>query len=169
MLVTTGPVIILPLNDRSVFGRREFAGYLKLRIPHALDDRVLAVLKNPRMRAAMGPDDVGILSVFGHRKAVEAVRSSSSEVLIDGFLAVAVAIDINGDTREIFRALAPLFHSARLLSVGNEEILAAVASRGASSASLDEIRRFSQRPERDKSLSAMGLREEGTGNDFRYV
>ena len=66
-------------------------------------------------------------------------------------------------------ALAPLFHSARLLHVADREILANLASLQAPSSSLDEIRRFSQRPEEHRSLSAMGLRQQGSGADFRYV
>jgi hypothetical protein len=141
----------------------------KLRIPHPLDARVLAAVADPERRAAMVPEDVGGLSVFGHRKAVEAVRSGSPEVLRAGFLGVAVAIDLHGDIREVFRVLAALFHNARLLNVTDEEITAFLASAGVSPSSLNEVLRFSQRPEKDKSISAMGLREEGVGEKFRYV
>jgi hypothetical protein len=84
-------------------------------------------------------------------------------VLRAGFLGVAVAIDLHGDIRKGFRALAALFHSARLLNETDEEITAFLASAGVSPSSLNEVLRFSQRPEKDKSISAMGLREEGVG------
>jgi hypothetical protein len=107
-------VIILPQGDGGTFSRREFAGYLKARMPSPLDARVLAVIRDPRERAALGPGDVGVLSAFGHRKAVEAVRTSSALALADGFLGLATAIDLNGDIREVLMALAPAFHSAEL-------------------------------------------------------
>ncbi len=90
-------VTTLPRNDSPPFSRREFAGYLKMRIPHPLDAKVLVAVKDPKLRAAMVPEDISILSVFGHRKAVEAIRSGSLEALRDGFLAVAVAIGLHGD------------------------------------------------------------------------
>jgi hypothetical protein len=52
-------------------------GYLKLRISHPLDARVLAAVADPERRAVMVPEDVGVLSVFGHRKAVEAVPQAA--------------------------------------------------------------------------------------------
>jgi hypothetical protein len=162
-------VIILSQDDKRFFGRREFAGYLRLRIPHPLDAKVLSAIQDARIRTKMGPGDVGVLSVFGHRTAVESVRSSSLDVLRQGFLAIAVAIDLDGDMREVFRSLAPLFHSARLLNVTDEEILSSLRPWGASAMSVEEIRRFSERPENAKSISAMGIREEGFGEQFRYV
>ena len=164
-----GKVTILPLDDGPLFARREFAGYLKMRIPHPLDEKVLLAINDSKLRAAMTPEDVSVLSVFAHRKAVEAVRSASPDALRDGFLAVAVAIGLTGDIREVFMALAPLFHSAQLLHVTDEEILESLSDLGVSRSSIDEIRKFSQRPEKGKSLSSMGLRQEGSGANLRYV
>lgn len=84
-------------------------------------------------------------------------------------LSVAVAFDLHGDVREIFLALAPLFHSARLLGIPDQEAIAWIGRCGASPYSVAELTRFSQRTERDKSLAAMGLREEGEGQAFRYT
>lgn len=93
MLVTAGRVIILSRNG-PLFDRREFAGYLKRRIPHPLDDKVFTAMVDPQKRAAMAPEDVSVLAVFGHRKAVEAVRTSDIQTLNSGFLAVAIAVDL---------------------------------------------------------------------------
>lgn len=167
--IIAGWVTILSRSDGSLFGRREFAGYLKPRIPHQLDDMVLAAIRDPRKRAAMTPGDVSVLAVFGHRKAVEAVRTSTVQTLLAGFLAVAVAIDLHGDMRDVFMALAPLFRSAELLNEQMEDIAASLNAADISEQAVDDILRFGGRPVSNRSLSAFGLREEGAGLDFRYV
>jgi hypothetical protein len=136
--------------------RREFAGYLKRRIPDPLDDKVLTALIDPQKRAVMTPDDVSVLAVFGQREAVEAVRISDIRRLDSEFLAVAIAIDLQGDMREVFMALAPLLHSAYLLNRGIEDIAAALTSAGASAQSVKEIQRFAKRPSANRSLKAFG-------------
>jgi hypothetical protein len=166
---TVGRVTTLSRSDRPLFDRREFAGYLKRRIPHPLDDKVLTAVVDPRKRAAMTPEDVSVLAVFGHRKAVEAVRNSDIQALSSGFLAAAIAVELQGDMRDVFMGLAPLFRSAGLLGARTEDIVAGLTSAGASAQSVDEIRRFAERPLANRSLEAFGLREEGSGSDFRYV
>lgn len=162
-------MISLPQVSGRTFGHREFAGYLKRRIPHPLDAKVLAAIKDPQKRAVMTSDDVAVLTVFGHRQAVEAVRTSVVDALMTGFFAVAIAIDLHGDTRDVFMALAPLFRSAELLNTRTEDILAGLRLAGASAQSVYEIQRFGDRPVANRSLSAFGLREEGSGVEFRYV
>jgi hypothetical protein len=169
MLATSGRVIILSRSSGPLFDRREFAGYLKRRIPHPLDGEVLAAIVDPRKRAMMAPEDVGVLAVFGHRMAIEAVRTSDIQTLNSGFLAVAIAIDLQGDAREVFTALAPLFRSADLLNARIEDMVTGPAFAEASAQSVDEIRRFAGRSPANRSLKAFGLREEGSGSDFRYV
>jgi hypothetical protein len=159
----------LSRSDSRFFARREFAGYLVFRIPHQLDDKVLVAISDPQRRAAMTPEDVDVLSVFGHRKAVEAVRNSTVQTLMDGFLAVAVAIDLQGDMREVFMALAPLFRSAELLNAQIDDLVASLISQDVSNQAVDEVRRFAERPISSRSLSAFGLREEGASTDFRYI
>jgi hypothetical protein len=64
-----------------MFRSRDCAGYLRFPIPHPLDARVLASLNDRRMRDRMQPADVGILAIFGYRKAVEAVRTNNVATL----------------------------------------------------------------------------------------
>jgi hypothetical protein len=149
-----------------MFRRREFAAYLILPIPHALDARVLAAINDLEMRNKMTPDDVGVLVIFAHRTAVEAVRTRSVVLLQEGFIAIAVAIELNGDYREEAMGLVVLFHCARLLQVSDQEAVGWVASSGFSQDAVDTIRAFSQRSERDRAFSAFNMRERGSGKDF---
>jgi hypothetical protein len=149
-----------------MFRSREFAGYLRFPIPHPLDARVLAALTDRRMRDQMKPDDVGILAVFGHRKAVEAVRTRNVATLKEGFLGTAVASELNGDYREVCMGLVVLFHCARLLQVPDQEVIDWAAASGYSQEAVDTLQAFSRRTERDRALSAFNLRETGSGHDF---
>jgi hypothetical protein len=149
-----------------MFRRREFAAYLILPIPHPLDARVLAAITDPAMRNRMTPDDAGILVIFGHRKAVEAVRNKSVALLKEGFIGIAVAIELNGDYREEAMGLVVLFHCARLLQVPDQEAIDWVASSGFSHDAVQTIRAFSRRSERERALSAFNMRESGAGKDF---
>lgn len=149
-----------------MFGRREFAAYLILPIPHPLDARVLTAIHDPAMRDKMNPDDVGTLAIFAHRKAVEAVRAGNVALLKEGFIAIAVAIELNGDYREEAMGLAVLFHCARLLQVSDQEAIDWVAASGFSQDAVDTVRAFSQRSERGRDLSAFNMRERGAGQDF---
>lgn len=149
-----------------MFRRREFAGYMILPIPHPLDARVLAAINDRELRNKVSPDDAGILAIFAHRKAVEAVRNSSVALLKEGFIGIAVAIELNGDYREEAMGLVAPFYCARLLPVPDQEAIDWVASSGFSQHAVDTIRRFSQRPERDRAVSAFNMCESGSGKDF---
>jgi hypothetical protein len=150
-----------------MFRRREFAAYLILPIPHPLDACVLAAINDREMWKKMTPDDAGILVIFAHRKAVEAVRNRSVAMLQEGFIALAVATELNGDYREEAMGLVVLFHCARLLQVPDQEAIDWVASSGFSQDAVETVRAFSQRPERERALSAFNMRETGSGQDFK--
>jgi hypothetical protein len=149
-----------------MFRSREFAGYLRFPIPHPLDARVLTAITDSRMRNRMNPGDSGILAVFSHRKAVEAVRKGSATMLKEGFSGAAAAIELNGDIREVFLGLVVLFHCARLLHVADKEVIEWIASSGFSPEAVETIQGFSRRSERDRSLAAFHLREQGSGENF---
>lgn len=149
-----------------MFRMREFAGYLSYPIPHPLDNRVLAALTDREKREKLQPNDVGILAIFGHRKAVEAVRFSNISTLKEGFLAVAVANELNGDYREVCMGLAVLFYCARLLRLTDNEVIDWVVASGFSHKAVDTLWAFSQQTERDRSLSSFGLHATGSGSDF---
>ena len=149
-----------------MFRSRDFAGYLLMPIPHALDTCVLAALQESGKRDKLNPDDVGILAIFCHRKAVEAVRTNDVAMLREGLLGVAVASELNGDYREVCMGLAVLFYCARLLHVTDKEIIDRAVASGFSQQAVDTLQAFSRRTERDRALSSFGLREVGRGRDF---
>ncbi len=149
-----------------MFRMRDFAGYIGFPIPHPQDARVLAALNDRKMRDRMGPGDVGILALFCHRKAVEAVRTDNVGTLKEGILGIAVASELNGDYREVCMGLAVLFYCARLLRVTDKVLIDWAVSSGFAQKAVDTLRAFSQRTERDRSLSAFNLRVIGAGHNF---
>ena len=149
-----------------MFRMRDFAGYIGFPIPHPQDARVLAALNDRKMRDRMTPDDVGILALFCHRKAVEAVRTNNLATLQEGLLGIAVASELNGDYREVCMGLAALFYCARLLHVPDKELIDWAIASDFSQKAVDTLQTFSQRTERDRALSAFNLRVTGSGHDF---
>ena len=122
-----------------MFRMRDFAGYIGFPIPHLQDARVLAALRDRAMRDRMNPDDVGILAIFCHRKAVEAVRTHDVAMLREGLLGIAVASELNGDYREVCMGLAVLFYCARLLHVTDKEIIDWAVASGFSQQTVDTL------------------------------
>jgi hypothetical protein len=149
-----------------MFRMRDFAGYIGFPIPHPQDARVLAALNDGRKRDQMSPDDVGILAIFCHRKAVEAVRTSNVATFREGILGIAVASELNGDYREVCMGLATLFYCARLLHVTDQEIIEWAVTSGFSEKAVDTLQAFSRRTERDRALSSFGMHAFGQGRDF---
>jgi len=153
-------------GESLVFRMRDFAGYLLIPIPHALDTYVLAALTDRGKRDKMNPDDVGVLAIFCHRKAVEAVRTNNVATMHEGILGIAVASELNGDYREVCMGLAVLFYCARLLRVTDDEIIGWAVASDFSQKAVDTLQAFSRRTERDRTLSAFNLKVTGTGHDF---
>ena len=149
-----------------MFRMRDFAGYIGFPIPHPQDAYVLAALTDRGKRDKMNPDDVGGLALFCHRKAVEAVRTNNVATMHEGILGIAVASELNGDYREVCMGLAVLFYCARLLYVTDKELIDWAVSSGFTQKAVDTLRAFSQRTERDRSLSAFNLKVTGAGHDF---
>ncbi|HKS69671.1 MAG TPA: hypothetical protein VJQ45_04595 [Ktedonobacterales bacterium] len=149
-----------------MFRMRDFAGYIGFPIPHPQDARVLAALNDRKMRDRMTPDDVGILALFCHRKAVEAVRTNNLAILREGLLGIAVASELNGDYREVCMGLATLFYCACLLQVTDKELIDWAIASDFSQKAVDTLQAFSRRTERDRALSAFNLRVTGSGHDF---
>ena len=149
-----------------MFRIRDFAGYIGFPIPHPQDARVLAALNDRKMRDRMGPDDVGILALFCHRKAVEAVRTNDVATLHAGILGIAVASDLNGDYREVCMGLAVLFYCACLLHMTDKEVIDWAVASGFSQKAVDTLQAFSRRTEQDRALSSFAMHAFGQGRDF---
>jgi hypothetical protein len=156
---------------------REFNGYLRRRIPHPLDDVVDEVVAayrdgSPETRREMESDlterVAGVLSVYGERMAAVAVRSRSPEPLRRGLVGMGMADAALDDDRMNLIVLAAVHHSAETIGTDLATVIDDVADELPESA-LERFRAFTRRPERSKSLHAMGLGTMGAGDTFRYT
>lgn len=156
---------------------KQFNGYLRIRLPHALDSVVHTAVaeyqrSSPRDRAllieTLAPRAAGVLSAYGERMAAMAVRSESLSALRDALLAMGIAQARLEDWRDNLYPLAAVNHSAGLLDTDLNSLIDSVTS-DLPQVALDAFRAFAARTNQDKSLAAMGLATEGTATDFRYV
>lgn len=156
---------------------REFNGYLRRRIPHALDGTVTAVVEGyrsgtPAMREQLlqtvDRKAAGVLSAFGERMAAVAVRSRSADPLILGLTAAGIADPALADRRDNLRVLAALNDAAGRVGRSLVDLVNTVRADIPGSA-YDEFLRFCGRSPRDKSLAAMGMGASGSGDNFSYV
>ncbi|MER5779088.1 hypothetical protein ABT144_33345 [Streptomyces sp. NPDC002039] len=156
---------------------KRFNGYLGMRIPHDLDQVVNDYISTYRSASnerrgelvgAVSPRAASVLSVYGQRMAVEAVRRDAEEPLERAVVAVGIAEQRLPDPRENVIVLGAVHHSAELLGTSLAQIVARVSDT-LPPASVLELQRFVQRDEKDKSLKAMRLRSFGTGETFIYV
>jgi hypothetical protein len=161
----------------SVLTGREFNGYLRIRIPHELDNKVRQLVQSFRaasaqargeLISALSPRAASVLSAFGERMAAVAVRTRSPEHLRLGLVGMGLADARLEDPRMNLRILAAVNHSAEEIGTSLVELLNEVASDLPPEA-LKTFLLFTQRSDRDKSLSAMGLGTWGSGEDFQYV
>lgn len=156
---------------------RDFNGYLRRRIPHPLDEVVSAVVSKYRdgdahnrkaMVDAVTPRVAGVLNSYGERMAAMAVRTSLQDYLIKALLGMGMAISALEDRRDVFPALAAVNDSARRIDCQLSDLLGQIETLLPVDAAR-EFRAFTERRDRDKSLSAMGIGASGAGNEFRYV
>jgi len=156
---------------------REYNGYLRRKIPHPLDDAVKVVIEDYLSRDAVGrrlvldaiqPRAAGVLSAYGQRMAVMAVRNSSSELLTLGVVAAGIGQPMLSDRRDNLRVLAALNDAAERVGQHLADILRDV--RGdIPGAAYSDFTSFCERSARDKSIASMGMGVAGSGSDFHYV
>jgi hypothetical protein len=165
------------MSDLRALRDKQFNGYLKRRIPHALDDVVDSAVAAYRsasgavrkaMLGALDPGVAAVLSVYGERMAAVAVRSRSAAPLRRGLVAMGMAEGALADSRENLIVLAAVNHSADTIGTELSRLLDELAPDLPERA-LVSFRAFTGRNERDKSLEAMGLRTVGAGESFRYA
>src|SRR6185437_8827110 len=115
----------LPDRRRSVspfsqLNGKQFNGYLRIRLPHALDTVVHTALtayrdSSPSDRALLidtvTPGAASVLCAYGERIAAMAIRSNSLEPLRDALLAVGIARMRLDDWRDSVYPLATVNHS----------------------------------------------------------
>ncbi|MFE6872741.1 hypothetical protein ACFVFS_40140 [Kitasatospora sp. NPDC057692] len=156
---------------------KQFNGYLRVALPHKLDEVVEAVvvgymreLPSGRQEVLdeVGPRAAGVLNSYAERMASIGVRTTSVGCLERGIVAIGMATGRLDDPRDSLIALAALNHSATMLGSSLERIIAEVSGL-LPAAALSSVRAFVSRREGNKSLSAMRLRTTGSGSEFRYV
>lgn len=164
---------------RELDGKR-FNGYLKLRIPHKLDEVVASTVDlyrsgGPPVRREMldqvGPRSAGVLSAYGQRMATIAVRTQSEEPLRHGLVGMGMSVAtlerIDGNQSNMI-VLAAVTHAAD--SVGSDlSTLVDQVAPVLPDRAVELFREFTRRAPRDQRLAAMGLRTLGTGDEFRYA
>ncbi|WP_433063590.1 hypothetical protein [Dactylosporangium sp. CS-033363] len=158
------------LNDR------QFRGHRVRRIPHPLDDVIIAVIASyrtasPSERQAMADElngvALGALCTFPERSAAVAVRTQSVEPLRQGLAGLGMVAGRLSDPHAHLYPLAAVNHAADLLGTDLATIIGAMA-RELSEAASTQFRLFVSRNDRDKSLKAFGLQTQGEGDTFRY-
>ncbi|MFJ7073522.1 hypothetical protein [Streptomyces sp. NPDC098781] len=161
----------------SVLRDRRFNGYLRIKLPHALDAEVESVVTayvagSASTRQALidglGERAAGVLSAYGQRMASVAVRIRSVDALRRGAVAVALAEGFLEDRRDNLFVLAAVHDSASLIGTSLAEVIDDVKAL-LPPVGLAALHEFEQREERDKSLAALGIRRSGTGQDFLYL
>ncbi|MEZ0113262.1 hypothetical protein ABH920_007292 [Catenulispora sp. EB89] len=156
---------------------REFNGYLRRRIPHLLDNLATSAVEEylagdatvrEAIVNAVDARVAGVLSAFGQRMAVVAVRRNSSEPLTLGLVAAGISNPLLEDPRDNLRVLAALNDAAERVGQQLTDVLRRVRN-DVPDASFRDFMSFCERTPRDKSLRAMGMGAAGVGEAFLYV
>lgn len=156
---------------------KQFDVFLARPVPHPLDDvadkvvtayRTAPGAQRRAMETELDPRMAGILCVYGERTATMAVRNRTPEPLRGGLVALGLAQLALRDYRTNLVPLAAVNHSADTVGVSLSTLLDEIAGDLPERA-VAPFRAFADRDASDKSLKAMGLRTEGTGETFRYT
>jgi hypothetical protein len=156
---------------------KRFNGYLAYRVPHELDSVVDAAVSAYRsgsedarrqLTGDLNADVAAVLSVYGERMAVLAVRTRSVEPLRRGLVGMGLAEGVLDDYRDNLIVLAAVNHSADTVGIGLTKLIDDVKA-DLSEPALARFRDFAQWRDDEKSLHAMGWRTKGEGDSFRYV
>ncbi|WP_158716047.1 hypothetical protein [Streptomyces sp. NRRL B-24720] len=161
----------------SVLEEKRFNGYLRIKLPHELDEIAESVVDGymhavPSFRheilGTVSTRAAGVLSAYGERMAAVGVRTGSETPLGRALVAMGMADGNLEDSRDNLIVLAAVNHSAAVIESSFDQILAGVAQFIPDPA-LVNFQAFARREESDKSLWSMGLGVVGSGTSFRYV
>ncbi|MFE6022748.1 hypothetical protein ACFQ6O_40590 [Streptomyces sp. NPDC056441] len=156
---------------------KRFNGYLRIKLPHELDEIVESVVAGYMQAAPSSRHEIlgtvstraaGVLSAYGERMAAVGVRTGSEAPLGRALVAMGMADGNLEDSRDNLIVLAAVNHSAAVIESSLDQILAKVAQFIPDPA-LVNFQAFARREESDKSLWSMGLGVVGAGASFRYV
>ncbi|MEW2810859.1 hypothetical protein AB0929_27755 [Streptomyces massasporeus] len=164
------PVHVSSLRDK------RFNGYLRVRLPHALDAEVEAIVTaymtgSPSTWDAIVGDAygraAGVLSAYGQRMASVAVRNGDIDALRRGVVATGLAEGRLDDPRDNLFVLAAVNDSASLLGTTLRAVIDDV-KRILPPAGVAGLQHFDQYADRDKSIESYGIRRCGSGQEFLY-
>ncbi|MFE5758989.1 hypothetical protein ACFQ7M_19330 [Streptomyces massasporeus] len=161
----------------SILRDRRFNGYLGVKLPHALDSEVEAIVTaymtgSASVRAAIADDvhgrPAGVLSAYGQRMASAAVRTGDIDVLRRGLVATGLAQGRLEDPRDNLFVLAAVNDSASLLGTTLQAVIDDVKSL-LPQAGVAGLQEFSLYDDSEKSIEAYHIRRCGSGQDFLYA
>jgi hypothetical protein len=162
--------VVARINDRQLIGHR------LRRIPHPLDEVVVAVIRAYRTSTAseqvamldeLNRVGISVLCTFPERLAAVAVRGQDVEPLQQGLIALGMVAALLEDPRDHLFALAVINHGAQVLGTDLATLIDSVIGE-VPAAAVAQFRAFAARAEGDKSLAAFGRRTHGDGTEFRY-
>jgi hypothetical protein len=159
----------------SILRDRRFNGYLGVKLPHALDAEVEAIV-TAYMTASVRDTIVsdvhgrvaGVLSAYGQRMASVAVRTGDIDALRRGVVATGLAEGRLEDPRDNLFVLAAVNDSASLLGTTLQAVIDDVKGL-LPPAGVAGLQQFAQYEDSEKSIEAFHIRRCGSGQDFLYA
>jgi hypothetical protein len=160
----------------SILRDRRFNGYLGVKLPHALDAEVEAIVTaymtaSPSVRDTIVSDVhgrvAGVLSAYGQRMASVAVRTGDIDALRRGVVATGLTGGRLEDPRDNLFVLAAVNDSASLLGTTLQvidDVKGLLPPAGVAG-----LQQFSQYEDSEKSIEAFHIRRCGSGQDFLYT
>ncbi|MFH9888020.1 hypothetical protein ACH4OQ_38250 [Streptomyces luteogriseus] len=161
----------------SILRDRRFNGYLGVRLPHALDAEVEAIVTaymtaSPSVRNTMVNEvhgrAAGVLSAYGQRMASVAVRTGDIDALRRGVVATGLAEGRLDDPRNNLFVLAAVNDSASLLGTTLQAVIDDVKGL-LPPAGVAGLQQFVHYEDSEKSIEAFHIRRCGSGQDFLYA
>ncbi|MFD7246845.1 hypothetical protein ACFV6Y_33445 [Streptomyces massasporeus] len=165
------PVRVSSLRDR------RFNGYLRVKLPHALDAEVEAVVTaymtgTPSARdtivSAVDGRVAGVFSAYGQRMASMAVRTGDIDALRRGVVATGLAEGRLEDPRDNLFVLAAVNDSASLLGTTLLAVIDDVKGL-LPPAGVAGLQQFARYEDSQKSIETYHIRRCGSGQDFLYT
>ena len=145
-------------------------------LPSAKDDEITRLVEEylaggpqERLKIASGLNDLQAywLGTYAHRMAISSVRKKSPAILQNAITAMLMAAKVT-DPRESTMLLSVLYRAAQLLGLGDAAFRN--AAKGAPDAEAERLLLgFLARADPDKTVEAMGYREEAGKNGLVIV
>jgi hypothetical protein len=154
----------------------ECTTYWQEPFPHKLDDAItrlitfyLSVSDDERLLFTdlAGTRFSVYLLAFAERMASIGRREKSSKRLLEGLIALIIEDGRGGDIRDNIIRMAPLYDASEKIGVDPDNLFRTASSYSNNEAA-ELIKAFPERLPGHKSLRAMGYKEVGSPDGFRY-